>query len=68
MAQHYSTVFSNQQEITARGCPRGVIALSIGHASLAGRAADFPRLAQVVRNTELHFCRRRKERLGEQHY
>ncbi|HXG20539.1 MAG TPA: hypothetical protein VNN62_15875, partial [Methylomirabilota bacterium] len=68
MEQHYSTVFSNSQGITARVCPRGIIALSIGHSSLTLRATDFLRLAQVVRNAGLHLCRRREERPGEQQH
>lgn len=65
MEQHYSTVFSNSQGITARVCPRGIIALSIGHTSLTLRATDFLRLAQVVRSAEMHLCQRQEARIGE---
>lgn len=52
MKPHYSTVFSNQQGIAARVCPRRVIALSIGHTALTLRRDDFLRLAQVIREAE----------------
>lgn len=50
MDHHYSSVFSNQQGISARVCQRGVVALSIGHTSLTLRKSDFLRLARVVRD------------------
>jgi hypothetical protein len=56
MDHHYSTVFSNQQGISAQVCPRGVIVLSIGHTSLTLRKADFLRLAQVVRGATSRHC------------
>lgn len=52
MKEHYSTVFSTQQGIAARVCPRGVIALSIGHTSMTLPKTDFLRLAQVIRSAE----------------
>jgi hypothetical protein len=65
MEHHYSTVFSNQEGISARVCPRGVIALSIGHTSLTLRKADFLRLAQVIRETETRVDERRAVHAGE---
>jgi len=68
MEHHYSTVFSNQEGISARVCPRGVIALSIGHTSLTLRKADFLRLAQVIRETENRVYEGRTVRTGEQRH
>jgi hypothetical protein len=68
MEHHYSTVFSNQQGIAARVCPRGVIALSIGHTALTLRRADFLRLAQVIREAENCVDERRAVPTGEQRH
>jgi hypothetical protein len=65
MKEHHSTVFSNQQGIIARVCPRGVIALSIGHTSVTLQKADFLRLAQVIRGAESRVGRTRDVCLGE---
>jgi hypothetical protein len=65
MGHHYSTVFSNQQGITARICPRGVIALSIGHTSVTLQKADFLRLARVIRGAESRVARRQDISPGE---
>lgn len=68
MDHHYSTVFSNQQGIAARVCPRGVIALSIGHTALTLRKDDFLRLAQVIREAGNHVDERRAICTGEQRH
>ena len=65
MKDHYVTVFSNQHGIAARVCPRGVIALSIGHTSVTLQKADFLRLAQVVRGTESRVGKRQDICPGE---
>ena len=52
MKDYYTTVFSNQHDIAARVCPRGVIALSIGHISVTLQKIGFLRLAQVIRGAE----------------
>ncbi|MGE0683134.1 MAG: hypothetical protein AB7P69_19820 [Candidatus Binatia bacterium] len=68
MDHHYSTVFSNQQGIAARVCPRGAIALSIGHTALTLRRDDFLRLAQVIREAENRVDGKRIVRAGEQQH
>jgi hypothetical protein len=68
MNHHYSTVFSNQQGIAARVCPRGVIALSIGHTALTLRRNDFLRLAQVIREVGNCVAGKRIIRTGEQQH
>jgi hypothetical protein len=68
MNHHYSTVFSNQKGIAARVCPRGVVALSIGHTALTLRKDDFLRLAQVIRDTERQVVSRQEAFLGERQH
>jgi hypothetical protein len=68
MKEHHSTVFSNQQGVAARVCPRGVIALSIGHTSMTLQKADFLRLAQVIRNAESRVFGRKDVCLEERHH
>jgi hypothetical protein len=68
MDHHYSTVFSNQQGITARICPRGVIALSIGHTTVTLQQADFLRLAQAIRGAESYVFERRATAEEERQY
>jgi hypothetical protein len=68
MNHHYSTVFSNQQGIAVRVCPRGVVALSIGHTSLTLRKADFLRLAQIIREAANCVGRRQDGCPGEQRH
>lgn len=58
MKEHQVTVFSDQQGVAARVCPRGVISLSIGHTSVTLQKADFLRLAQIIRGTESSIGRR----------
>jgi hypothetical protein len=68
MEPHYSTVFSNQQGIAARVCPRGLVALSIGHTSLTLQKVDFLRLAQVIRNAESRVRGAQDMRLDERRH
>lgn len=68
MKEHHATVFSNQQGITARVCPRGVISLSIGHTSMTLQKTDFLRLAQVIRGTESRVFGRRDVCLEERQH
>lgn len=68
MDHHYSAVFSNQQGISARVCPRGVVALSIEHTSLTLRKFDFLRLAQVVRETKRQTVRRQMAELEDRRH
>jgi len=68
MKEHYSTVFSNQQGVAARVCPRGVIALSIGHTSVTLQKTDFLRLAQVIRGVENRVGGRQEVCPGEQRH
>lgn len=52
MSEHLAMVFSNQQGVAARVCPRGAVALSVGHTSLQLRKEEFLKLAQVIRAVE----------------
>jgi hypothetical protein len=54
MDEHYATVFSNQMGISARVCPRGVVALAVGHTCLTLRKEEFLHLVQLVRSVENH--------------
>ena len=65
MDHHYSTVVSNQQGITARVCPRGVITLSVGHTAFTLRKDEFLRLAQVLREIATCVDERRAVHIGE---
>ena len=65
MKDHHTTVFSNQHGIAARVCPRGVIALSIGHTTVTLQKTDFLRLAQVIRGTASRVRKRQDIYPGE---
>jgi hypothetical protein len=52
MTEQTATVFSNQEGITARVCPRGHVYLQVGHTCLTLCKQDFLDLAQIVRATE----------------
>jgi hypothetical protein len=65
MKDHDMIVFSDQHGIAARICPRGVVALSIGHTSVTLQKADFLRLVQVIRGTESRVGKRQDICPGE---
>jgi hypothetical protein len=54
MKEHTALIFSNQEGVTARVCPRGQIHLQVGYAGLTLPKDVFLDLAQVVRAVEMH--------------
>ena len=49
-----TVVFMNQRGLSARICPRGSVAVCVGHTCVSLRKTDFLDLAEIVMATQQH--------------
>jgi hypothetical protein len=52
--EHNAIIFSNQRGLSARICPRGSVAVCIGHTCISLRKSDFLDLAEIIMATQQH--------------